>query len=84
MRRNKGRLLLSLAMGLVTGCASYYRVADPASGKVYYTRHVQQSGSSGFVKFEDAKSGAEITLQSSEVAEISEYEYKKGMSEGVK
>jgi len=83
MKRTKTCLLALMVSGLA-GCATYYRVADPTSEKVYYTRHVQQSRSRGFVKFKDDKTDAEISLQSSEVAKISKYEYKKGMGEPTK
>jgi len=60
---------------LLSGCASYYKVKDTQSGSVYYTTEVDRSGS-GSVKFKDANTGSEVTLQSSEVLEINEEEYK--------
>ena len=83
MKKTK-TLLLALMTSCLAGCASYYRVASPNSDKVYYTRHVQQSRSRGFVKFKDDKTGADISLQSSEVAKISKYEYKRGLNESAK
>jgi hypothetical protein len=65
---------------IAAGCTSYYRVTDPASGKSYYTTEISESGRAGAVKIKDAKSGGTITLQSSEVKEISEDEYKAGIS----
>lgn len=65
---------------LATGCAStYYRVTDPASGKVYYTEKVS-SERGGAVKLKDARSKSDVTLQNSEVTEISKDEYKKGLA----
>ena len=60
---------------LTAGCGSYYRVTDPASGKNYYTTKVDDAGKAGAVKFKDEKSGSNITLQSSEVKEISGDEF---------
>jgi uncharacterized protein YceK len=35
-----GWLVVGLCVGLlVIGCASYYKVTDPQSGKEYYTQH---------------------------------------------
>jgi hypothetical protein len=64
----------------ITGCTSYYRVTDPTSGKSYYTTEVKETGRSGAVKVKDAKTGSMVTLQSSEVKEISEEEYKAGLA----
>lgn len=61
---------------ILAGCTTYYRVTDPASGKEYYTTKVDEKGKSGAVKIRDDKSGSSVTLQSSEVREISEEEYK--------
>ena len=62
------------------GCTSYYRVTDPASGKSYYTTVITDAGGSGAVKVKDAKTGSTVTLQSSEVKEVSEDEYKAGLA----
>lgn len=63
-------------MMILVGCTTYYRVTDPASGKEYYTTKVGEKGKAGAVKIKDDKSGSSVTLQSSEVKEISEDEYK--------
>ena len=64
---------------LLAGCfgGSYYMVRDPASGTAYYTTDVDKAGSAGAVKFKDKKTGSTITLQSSEVKEISKEEFAK-------
>jgi hypothetical protein len=65
-------LVVCLLAGVCGGCARYYRVSDPGSGKVYYT-HTWMSGRyryNGAVRFHDLVSGSEITLQSSEVREV--------------
>ena len=73
-------MLGGLAM-LVAGCSSdhYYRVTHPTSGNEYYTTKIEDSGKGGAVKIKDAKTGSTVTLQSSEVKEISEGEYEAGM-----
>jgi hypothetical protein len=65
---------------LTVGCSShYYRVTDPSSGKNYFTKKVDEAGRAGAVKFKDERTGGHVTLQSSEVKEISEGEYDAGL-----
>jgi hypothetical protein len=65
-----------LAIVLVSaGCTTYYRVTDPSSGRMYYTDDIKRSGSA--VMFKDAKSGSEVTLQASEIKEISSEDFQK-------
>jgi hypothetical protein len=64
---------------LVTGCASYYKVKDPQSGNVYFTENVDQLRG-GAVKLKDARTGYVVTIQNSEVKEISSKEYKEGIA----
>jgi len=64
---------------MFVGCASYYRVRDPQTGNVYYTEKVD-SVSGGAVKLMDARTGSLVTIQNSEVKEISSDEYKKGLA----
>jgi hypothetical protein len=65
---------------LAMGCAGYYKVTDPASGKVYYTEKVSTENKGGAVKLKDARSKAVVTLQNSEVIEISKDEYQAGLA----
>ncbi len=81
--RNGGGLRFALTAAafsmLLSGCfGSYYMVRDPASGTQYYTTDVDKALTTGAVKFKDAKSGSVVTLQSSEVKEISKDEFTKG------
>ena len=71
-------LLLGLTV-LASGCTSYYLVTDPASGKSYYTNEIDKAGGAGAVKFKDKTSGSVVTLQSSEVKEISSKEFEAGL-----
>ena len=74
-------LMLGGLTVLVAGCTSdhYYRVTHPTSGNEYYTTKVDDAGKGGAVKIKDEKTGSMVTLQSSDVIEISEKEYRAGM-----
>jgi len=62
---------------LATACSSYFKVTDPTSGNIYYTEKVNR-GVGGAVSFMDAASGSEVTIQNSQVKEISEKEFDVG------
>lgn len=64
-------------MAFVAGCATYYKVTDPSSGRTFYTEKVERGKGQTTIMFKDAKTGAEVTLPSSEVLQISSDEYKK-------
>lgn len=66
---------LAVALG---GCASYYKVTDPTSGRVFYTEGVERQKGGTTIMFKDAKTGAEVTLPASEVLEVSSDEFRKG------
>ena len=76
-RRAKLTALLSLVLMSVLGC--HYKVTDPTTGKVYYTKDIERK-SGGAVQFEDEETETKVNLQNSEVARISKHEYKRGMS----
>jgi len=67
---------LVLALLLLSGCGGYWMVTDPTTKNVYYSEDVQQSKSTGAVKFIDAKTGNSVNLQNSEVKEITKDEFK--------
>ena len=75
-------LMLGGLTMLVAGCSSdhYYRVTHPTSGNEYYTTKVDDAGKGGAVKIKDEKTGSMVTLQSSDVKEISENEYRAGLT----
>ena len=82
---NPTRILVWMVGGLIAvaaGCASYYKVTDPASGKAYYTTKVNEADQAGAVKFEDEKTGSTVTLQSSEVKEISSEVQSRSLERG--
>ena len=70
-------LAVSILSGfMAAGCSThYYRVTDPGSGKTYYTNNVERVWQGGALNFEDAQYGISVTLQSSEVKELSEDEF---------
>jgi len=64
---------------LVAGCGGdYYRVNDPAGDRQYYTTDIDHT-KTGAITFKDEKSGSKVTLQSSEVKQISEDEFKSAV-----
>jgi len=72
------RLAVITTAAILAGCANYYKVTDPASGRTYYTEEVDRQKGGTTVMFKDAKSGAQVTLPASEVLEVSSEEFKKG------
>ena len=69
-----------VAMALcLAGCTTYYMVKDPASGTEYYTTSIKKSSKNNSVNFKDAKTSATVTLQSSQVLEIPEDQYKAAL-----
>ena len=68
-------LLVGGLILMVAGCSHYYRVTDPGTGKTYYTTDIHEE-SGGAVKLKDDRTKSTVTLQSSEVREISEDEFE--------
>lgn len=66
--------MLCGTIAVLAGCATYYKVNDPAGSREYYTTDIDKT-KAGAITFKDAKGGGEVTLQSSEVKEISEEEF---------
>lgn len=79
MRTTTMVLILCGMMTLVAGCGgNYYRVNDPTGNKEYYTTDIDKS-KAGAITFKDEKSGSVVTLQSSEIKEISKDEFKSAV-----
>lgn len=70
-----------LVLLFIVGCTSYHKVTDLSTGKVYYTTDINHKGS-GSVDIKDGRTGARITLPSSEILKITKEEYKVGIYEG--
>ena len=69
-----------LMLILAAGCTTYYRVTDQSSRRAYYTTGIDRTDS-GAVRFYDEKSRANVTLQSSEIIEISRESFDSGIRE---
>ena len=79
--RNVRAWTMAAAMACMLAGCSHYKVTDPASGRVYYTEDVHHEKREGFIKFKDAKTKAEVTLQSSTVEKISKDEFNAAVGE---
>lgn len=78
MKLGKVRYLwICFLLLFVVGCTTYYRITDQATGRIYYTTDYDRTDS-GAVVFEDAKSRSKVTLQSSEVREVSRPDFQAG------
>jgi hypothetical protein len=66
-------LVLSAAL-LAGGCTTYYQIKDPDTGYVYYADDLDTL-KGGAVRFIDANTGDEVTVQDSEIKEIPEDEF---------
>lgn len=64
---------------VIGGCTTYYRISDPSTGKTYYTTGLaEKSGSTTFV---DAKTGAQVSIQNSEVNKVTKEEFETARSQ---
>lgn len=70
----KRLVIVLFACALAGGCASYYKVTDPVSGRTYYTQEMKKM-KDGAVQLKDARTGSEVTIQNSEVNKISKEEF---------
>jgi hypothetical protein len=57
------------------GCTTYYRITDQPTRRTYYTTDFDRTDS-GAVRFYDEKSLSDVTLQSSEIVEITRDAFK--------
>jgi hypothetical protein len=69
-----------LVVLLASGCTSYYRITDQSTRRTYFTTGYDRTGS-GAVQFYDEKSRSDVTLQSSEIVEISRDEFNSGLTQ---
>jgi hypothetical protein len=77
--RNMTTSALLACLMAVGGCASYYQVKDPGTGRTYYAKDIKQR-TSGAVMLKDGKSGEEITVQNSEVRKVDKEYYEKNLA----
>ena len=71
-------IIVMLCVLCFCGCAPYYRITDPTTDNVYYSRDIKKVGS-GAIKLEDERYGKTVTLQNSEVEKIPEEAYNQGV-----
>ena len=79
MKVRRWVIIMACVLALsIAGCGSiyYYKITDPSTGNAYYSQKVEKQKQGGSVSFTDAKSGSMVTLQNSEIAEISKDEFK--------
>jgi hypothetical protein len=70
---------LLITLFLAAGCTTYAKVTDPTTGKIYYTSDLNHRNS-GAAFFTDARTGAKVSLQSSEVEPINKEQFESGKS----
>jgi hypothetical protein len=73
-------ILASVTCVASVGCTSYYRITDQSTRRTYFATGYDRT-SSGAVQFYDEKSRADVTLQSSEIVEISRDEFNSGLQQ---
>lgn len=71
-------IIMTLCVLCFCGCSPYYRITDPSTDNVYYTRGIKNL-SGGAVKLEDDRSGKTVTLQTSEVEKLAKEAYNQGV-----
>ncbi|MEX0805028.1 MAG: hypothetical protein WD688_17165 [Candidatus Binatia bacterium] len=69
-----------LILLFAAGCTTYYRITDQPTRRAYFAKGYDRTDS-GAVKFYDVKSRANVTLQSSEIIEISRDAFDSGIRE---
>ncbi len=65
--------LVILGLVFLAGCGGVWMVTDPVSKNVYYTEAIVESR--GGIRFIDAKTGDDVTLQNSQVRKITKDEF---------
>jgi hypothetical protein len=69
----RAAVLAGVALGLAGCSTTYYMVKDPTDGKTYYTTELHKSD--GTVSFKDAKTLTDVTIQNSQVEQITKDQY---------
>ena len=71
-------IIMTLCVLCFCGCSPHFRVTDPSTDNVYYTRDIKKVGG-GAIKLEDERSGKTVTLQTSEIEKVPEEAYNQGV-----
>ena len=66
-------IVLSLCF-MMMGCTTYYQVRDPSTGSTYYSTKIEEERG-GAVSLKDARTNAQVTIQNSEVIELTPDQY---------
>ena len=66
---------------LTVGCSAYYKVTEPTSGHVYYTKDIDRKRDGTTIIFTDAKTGSQVVMPASEVVQVPSDEFKKAMAQ---
>lgn len=66
--------LVILGLLFLVGCGGYWMVTDPTTKNVYYTEAIADTG--GGLRFIDAKTGNEVSLQNTELKKVTKDEFK--------
>lgn len=66
-------IVLSLCF-MMMGCTTYYQVRDPSTGSTYYSTKIEEERG-GAVSLKDARTNAQVTIQNSEVMELTPDQY---------
>jgi len=75
-----GKILSVMISLAAIGCgSSYYIVNDPYTGKTYYTKDLDRFNS-GNISFKDEKTGKTVSIQNSEVQEVTANEYQEALN----
>ncbi len=67
-----------LMLLFAAGCTTHYRITDQSTRRTYYAKDFDRTDS-GAVQFYDVKSRSKVTLQSSEITEISRDAFESGI-----
>ena len=71
------RAFIAFAALAMVACTTYYEVKDPTTDKVYYTTDLDVD--KGVATLTDDNTGAQVTIQNSEVKEVSKDTYKENV-----
>jgi hypothetical protein len=67
-------VLFLFLCSLSLGCTTYYKVHDPNTGSTYYSTEIENE-SGGAISLKDDRTNAQVTIQNSEIMEVTEDQY---------
>jgi len=66
--------IILVLCSLFLGCTTYYKIHDPATGSTYYSTDIDTERG-GAVSLKDERTNAQVTIQNSEIMEITADQY---------